>query len=85
MDPKTKYALSQPSTYLSFSVIVIAVLSSHRLFPDAWLPYVDSYVAILGTYGIVGALRQTAPRTPWDSSQRDAFRNTHPEVQEEVK
>ncbi len=80
-----KAALKTPSTYLVASVNLIAILYSQHLIPDIYAPYVTSYLLFLGTYGIVGLVKFQAPRTPWDESQRDAFRNVHPEVQEKNK
>lgn len=86
MNPKTKFALKQPGTYATFVATVLPLLMSFDLIPTGdirkWLAFI---VALLAIYGVKSLASAEMPRTSWTEEEREAFRNTHPEVQQQVK
>jgi hypothetical protein len=86
MDPKTKFAFKQPGTYATFLATAIPLAMSFDLVPPGdvrkWLAFA---VALLFAYGVKSLASAEMPRTSWTEEQREAFRNSHPEVQQQVK
>ena len=87
MDANTKFILRQPGTYLVTlatalpQLVTLGIVDAHGDLAK-WIALV---CIVFASWGIKANTLAEQPRTPWTEDQRDAFRNTHPEVQATVK
>lgn len=70
-----KWALKQPSYWLTFSLLAIDALFAEGIIASGSLTakWLGWYVFILGSYGIHKVTFSSPPRKPWTPEQREAF------------